>query len=106
MNDIITIIIKIAAGLLAIVGAYAMVKVKSWLTAKLGAEKTAALERYITEFVAAAEQLYKEEDPDGTKRLKYVTELLGELGYEITDFVRAMIEAKVYDINLAGKTGK
>ena len=72
---------------------------KSWLEEKLGAQRTQALEEYITQFVAAAEQQFKENDPDGTKRMEYVISLLQDLGYAVTDHVKALIEAAVFDVN-------
>lgn len=100
MNEIISIIVKILAALLALAGTYGIALLKSWLTEKLGSERTQQLEEYIAQFVAAAEQQFKEDDPDGTKRMEYVINLLQELGYAVTDHVRALIEAKVFEVNI------
>lgn len=99
MDEIITVIIKILAGILTIAGTYAMTKFKAWADLKMGESRARTLENYIAQFVAAAEQLLKEDDPDGTKRFEYVTGLLCDLGYEITDMIKAIIEAKVSGIN-------
>lgn len=61
------------------------------------------LDRFITSLVSAAEQMYKNED--GSFRLKYVQAMLVEAGYDITEAVRALIESKVYDINIKQKEG-
>ena len=100
MNQIITIVIKILGSLLAIAGTYGIILFKSWLEEKIGNQKVQTLEGYIAQFVAAAEQQFREDDPDGIKRMEYVTDLLQELGYAVTDKIKALIEAEVYKINL------
>ena len=101
MDEIMTVVIKVLAALLALVvgwlGRYLIGLVKT----KLNIEQTARLDMFIAELVAAAEQLYKQKDPDGSIRLEYVQAMLVEAGYEITDAIRALIEAKVFSINLA-----
>ena len=100
MEQIIDIIIKIVATLL-LAGAGWLVKyVITYLRSNLDAREVEFLDTFIAELVAAAEQMYAKNDPDGTKRLRYVCEMLVEAGYETTEAVRAVIEAKVYDINL------
>lgn len=100
MEEIINIIIRIAATLLLFglgwLGRY-LVK---WLKTRLSDSDAAKLDLFITELVAAAEQLYRNGDPGGEKRLDYVQRMLVEAGYDITDMVRALIESKVYDINV------
>ena len=100
MEQIIDIIIKIVATLL-LAGAGWLVKyVITYLRSNLDAREVEFLDSFVAEMVAAAEQMYAKNDPDGSKRLRYVCEMLVEAGYETTEAVRAMIEAKVYDINL------
>ena len=68
---------------------------KQLLTEKIGAAKFAELEGYVAILTAAADQTLKAEDPTGTKRYDYVIGRLAQLGYEITDYVKDVIEAKV-----------
>lgn len=57
----------------------------------------------VNRLVKAAEQMFYSEDPDGSVRRGYVMDMLMEAGYELTDILRAEIEAKVFDVNLAQK---
>ena len=104
MEDIVDIIIKIVATLLALgigwLGRYLV----SWLKSNLAAQDFARLEMFVAELVAAAEQMYKQSDPDGSLRLEYVEDMLVEAGYDITEAVMAMIESKVFSINLSRKS--
>lgn len=93
------IIIRLAAVLLAYGFGYLLKLVIEWIRSKLDDKQEAKFNLFLTELVYAAEQMYKGEDPDGSKRLSYVQELLIESGYELTDVVRALIESKVYDLN-------
>ena len=105
MENIIDILIRVAAMLLIVgIGWLGRYLVK-WLRTKLNDEQSAKLDLFVGELVAAAEQMCKNLDPDGSVRLDYVTGMLIEAGYEITDAVRALIEAKVYEVNLANKDG-
>lgn len=105
MEEIIDIIIKVLAALLALglgwLGKYLI----SWLKTKLNDSQVEKLDLFIAELVAAAEQMYKKDDPDGSIRLEYVQDMLIEAGYEITDAIQALIEAKVFSINLANASG-
>ena len=103
MEDIINIIIKIVATLLAFGAAWLGKYLVSWLRTNLDEKQEAMLDTFIAELVAAAEQMYKKGDPDGSARLQYVQAMLVEAGYEVTEYVQAMIESKVFEINLATK---
>ena len=105
MEEIINIVIKIVATLLAFGAAWLGKYLVSFLKTKLDEKQVVILDHFITELVAAAEQLYKENDPDGSIRLGYVQGVLIEAGYDITEMVQAMIESKVFEINLATKKG-
>lgn len=106
MDEIIDIVIKVVATLLALglgwVGKYLV----NWLKSKLSEKNAEKLDLFVAELVAAAEQMYKKDDPDGTVRLLYVEKMLAQAGYEITDAVRALIESKVFNINLLHGTAK
>lgn len=106
MENIMDIIIRIVATLLALGAGYLGKLLVGWIKSKLSAEDAAKLDLFIDELCKAAEQMYKTDDPDGTIRLRYVESMLTQAGYEITDAVRAMIESKVFAINLASKGGE
>lgn len=106
MENIMDIIIRIVATLLALGAGYLGKLLVGWIKSKLSAEDAAKLDLFIDELCKAAEQMYKTDDPDGTIRLRYVESMLTQAGYEITDAVRAMIESKVFSINLANKGGE
>ncbi len=101
MEEIIDIIIKIAATLLVAGAAWLGRYLVSFLKTDLDEKKTVMLDQFIADLVAAAEQMYKKDDPDGSIRLGYVQEMLVEAGYDITEAIQAMIESKVFSINLA-----
>ena len=62
--------------------------------------KNERLKEAIVIFVESVEQTLKEQDPTGAKRFAEVERLLEQSGYIVTDVVRSMIEAAVYNINL------
>ena len=100
MEDFTNILIKLAATLLCY-GVFALTqKAREYLKDKKEAEK---LDKFLDELVAAAEQMYYGEDEDGSGRRGYVQDMLMEAGYELTEIVRAKIEAKVLNVNLAKK---
>lgn len=106
MTDVIfTYLIKILAVLFATSATYLITKIKAYLSSKLDAEKLLELEKLIAIFVAAAEQQFKAEDPDGTGRKAYVEKQLIELGYVLSEEINSMIESAVYNINRQNKKG-
>lgn len=100
MEAIMDIIIKIAATLLALGAGYLGKLLVGFLKGKLNDRDAAKLDLFIAELTAAAEQMYKKDDPDGSIRLRYVENMLKQAGYELTDAVKALIESKVFEINL------
>lgn len=106
MEQIIDIIIKIVATLLLAGAGWLGKYVITYLRNNLDAKEVAFLDSFIAELVAAAEQLYAEADETGSIRRGYVQKMLVEAGYEITEAVQAMIEAKVYDINIMNQSVK
>lgn len=100
MEDIIDILIKLAASLLCYGGWLLTQKAREYLKDKKEAEK---LDKFIDELVAAAEQMFYGEDESGAVRRSYVQDMLIEAGYELNEIVRAKIEAKVLKVNLAKK---
>lgn len=103
MEELIDIVIKIAATLLAFGLGLLLKQIGSWVKSNLSEKESAMLNAFIAELVAAAEQMYKNEDPDGSIRLDYVESMLVQSGHDITDVVAALIESKVFEINLAEK---
>lgn len=100
MEQIIDIIIKVLATLLALGAGWLGKYLINLLKANLDEKNNARLDLFVTELVTAAEQMFKVDDPDGTARYGYVIEMLSNAGYEITDAIEALIESKVFDINL------
>lgn len=99
-SEIIELIVKALFGLLAIGGMWLVGFIKEVLKAKVEAQQASELDRLIYDFVAAAEQQLKQDDPDGTKRKAYVVEQLNAVGIAISQEINARIEAAVYEINL------
>lgn len=99
-SEIIELIVKALFGLLAIVGIWLVGFVKEELSAKISAHQASELDRLIWDFVAAADQMLKADDPDGSKRKAYVVEQLNAVGIAISEEINARIEAAVYEINL------
>lgn len=91
MDEILNIIIKLVAALLAFGVGWLVKYLISLLRSKLDENGAEKLDLFIAELVAAAEQLYKQQDPDGTVRLRYVQDMLIEAGYEMTDAIRISI---------------
>lgn len=106
MDEIMNIIIKIVATVLALGIGWAGRYLISWLKKNVSAKDAEKLELFVSELVEAAEQMYKEDDPDGTIRLRYVESMLTQAGYDLTDAIRAMIESNVFNVNLTNKSEK
>lgn len=95
-TELINVGLKLLAAIISII---ITCKVKPWLEEKIGKEKLEISMKYVTSLVAAAEQMLKEDDPDGTMRKRYVIEQLTMMGYEITEQLNAIIEAEVWKLN-------
>ena len=101
--DILEIAVQLLAAAAAALLAWAVPKLRAWLTARAGREAAEEVLALAGIFAQAAEQLLKEEDPTGEKRMRYVTERLEELGVEVTEAVVAMVESAVWSINAASR---
>ena len=99
MDEIIAIVGKVLAAAVVALLAYLVPKIKTWLEAKISSEGTAKVLLLIENFVTAADQLYKADDPTGVIRKKYVEDQLKQLGYVITDELNAFIESAVKKCN-------
>jgi hypothetical protein len=99
VNAVLEIVIKIlAAGVITLVGML-LPKIKQYLSEKFGQDSIDKLNNLVSIFVAAAEQLLKEDDPTGEKRKAYVVDQLKALGYEVTEAINGYIESAVYNLN-------
>ena len=74
-------------------------RLNAWLAARTENEKAARLLSTIAEYVRAADQMYKAEDPTGELRNNYVKEQLTSIGIEITEEVDAHIESAVLQLH-------
>ena len=95
MDEIIAIVGKVLAAAVVALFAYLVPKIKAWLDAKIGSEGTAKVLLLIENFVTAADQLYKADDPTGVIRKKYVEAQLKQLGSAITDELYGLLESPV-----------
>ena len=102
-QEIFNIIGSILGAAFVAILAWVGAKFKEWIATKVDKETQDILYGIIDNFVRAAEELYKEEDPSGIIRKTYVQENLRKLGYLINEEVNAYIESKVFDINLEQK---
>ncbi len=68
---------------------------RAWSAANLTEAELNALRVVVDTFVAAADQLFKKDDPDGFIRNDWVKEQLRKAGVIIDDIVNALIEASV-----------
>lgn len=99
MDEIIAITGKVLAAAIVALLTYLAPKIKIWLDAKIGSERTVKVLLLIENFVTAADQLYKIDDPTGAIRKKYVEDQLKQLGYAITDELNSFIESAVKKCN-------
>lgn len=103
MEGILNQIIELAAvSVLSITIALGL-KAHEYIKTKIDKAAADKLDKFIATFVEAADQMFKEDDEDGTIRLDYVQGMLIEAGYELTDALRAQIESRVFRINKAGE---
>lgn len=98
MNEILDIVIRVAGTLAGLMVIYLLKMGATYLESRLDEREETVLDSFVSSLVAAAEQMYKTES--GEARLSYVQTQLIEAGYELTDALRALIESKVYEINL------
>lgn len=97
--EIIDLAVKVIFGLLGLGAMWCLHYAKNALKARTESDEASQLDVLIYDLVAAAEQLLKKDDPDGSKRNQYVKDNLKELGIVITEEINARIEAAVFGIN-------
>lgn len=78
-------------------------KARAWFEANADRAIQERVQRLIRAFAQAAEQLYRNNDPQGDIRKRFVQEQLRALGIEITEAVINMIESAVWEINTTSK---
>lgn len=100
MEAIMDILIKLIGSLAGVAVVYVARAVGVYLTQ---AREDKRLDQLVSSAVQAAEQLFKEVDDDGQIRLEYVQGLLIDAGYDLTEAVMALIESKVYALNIAAR---
>jgi len=100
MEEIMNILIKLAGSLAGIAIVCGVKAIGTYLNQ---ARENETLDSLVTSAVKAAEQLFKADDEDGTIRLNYVQNLLIDAGYDLTDAIMALIESKVYALNIEAR---
>ena len=93
MEQITTIALQLLSMILFVLLIVVLAKYKKKLETEISAGKASELDKLIFQFVSAADQLLKAEDPTGEKRRGYVYGLIENLGVVITDIIKAKIEA-------------
>ena len=103
MGNIYEIIGKLLAAAFFALLAYLTPRVKEWLEARTNKDHYDQLMQLVQAFAKAAEQLFRDADPSGEARNRFVREQLELLGVEITEAVLNMIEGAVWEINTETK---
>lgn len=92
MENILNHIIMVAFVFLLLILMILVKKAYEYFKSLLKQDEAAALDQFVEELVGAADQLFKQTDPDGSVRLEYVCNQLVAEGYELTNAIRAKIE--------------
>ena len=103
MDNLFNILVELIALIIAATLLSVGEELKRWIKEQILKVKDERLQKLIINLVHSVEQTLKEQDPTGAKRFAEVERLLEEAGYAITDVIRSMIEAEVYNINLNNK---
>lgn len=82
---------------------YLAPKVREWFMSSSDKNTQERIHQMIMAFAKAAEQLFHDTDPSGTKRHNFVRKQLSAVGVEITEGVLNMIEGAVWEINTETK---
>lgn len=101
--EIYEIIGKLLAAFVVGFVAYLVPKARAWFVANTDKAAQERISQLVTAFARAAEQLFHDTDPSGSKRQQFVREQLSSLGIEITEAVINMIEGAVWVINTETK---
>lgn len=98
-EEITKIIVELVFSIVGLGLLWVLKTFKAWLEQRIATKKDHELESIIYQFVNAAEQMYKEEDPTGEMRKDYVINRLHTLNIKITDLINAKIESAVFNLN-------
>lgn len=90
------ILIEIISILFALAFALLVEKVRQLVNVKIGEVDDEETRETIRALVFAAEQQYKAMEKSGADKKDYVMHELVKLGYDITEYINALIEAEVY----------
>lgn len=101
--ELIDLIVRVIIGLAGVFGLWLISKLSQALKVRAEAEQADELDKLIYQFVAAAEQQLKGDDPSGSARKAYVVHLLEQLGFKVSEEINARIEAAVYKLNMEQK---
>lgn len=101
--EIYEIIGKLLAAFVVGLVAYMAPKVRTWFVVNIDKTAQERINQLVASFARAAEHLFHDTDPSGTKRQQFVREQLSALGIEITEAVINMIEGAVWEINTETK---
>lgn len=99
MNNLYEIIGNLLAALVVGLLAALVPKARAWFEANADKAVQEKVQRLARAFAQAAEQLYRNNDPKGEIRKRFVQEQLRALGVEITEMTVNMIESAVWEIN-------
>lgn len=103
MNNLYEIIGNLLAALVVGLLAALVPKARAWFEANADKAVQEKVQRMARAFAQAAEQLYRNNDPKGEIRKRFVQEQLRALGVEITEMTVNMIESAVWEINTENK---
>ena len=103
MNNLYEIIGNLLAALVVGLLAALVPKARAWFEANADKAVQEKVQRLARAFAQAAEQLYRNNDPKGEIRKRFVQEQLRALGVEITEMTVNMIESAVWEINTENK---
>ena len=106
METALNIIADVLSSLLFMAILFVLKKGYDFLERKISAEDMAELDKFIEELTAAADQMYKKVDPDGSIRFEFVKEALRKAGYQITDAIVVKIESCVFHLPHTSKGGE
>lgn len=98
-EEILKMVADIVISFLGLGALYLLFIVKNWLNLRISEKRANYIDTIIWQFVYAAEQMFKDEDPTGEQRKDYVLHRLKNLGIVITDLINAKIESAVFDLN-------
>lgn len=98
-TEILDIVVRLLAALFVGIVAYLAPKISSFIKINGEALESQEFRNIVLCFVQAADQLLKDDDPTGEKRMKYVLDNIEALGYEITESIIAIIEGSVWKVN-------